>query len=150
MYRVLKLLLEYIRVYTKYSESKRIPLKDVVVQIFNNLSSAVSVAWLASFQYQNILYVYFCNSLKVHFPVYLFHLSQYIVSHTIFFLLGGQKMDLFVPNGAIKSTLWPASRKTMLRGYSSLEGWKNQIFFYFILSKYNIRKMCGRKDLPWL
>ena len=31
--------------------------------------------------------------------------------HTIFFLLWGQKMDLFAPHGAIKSTLWPASRK---------------------------------------
>ena len=31
--------------------------------------------------------------------------------HTIFFLLAGQKVDLFAPHGAIKSTLWPASRK---------------------------------------
>ena len=37
-----------------------------------------------------------------------------------------------------------------LRGFSSLEGWQNRIFFYFIFSKYNISKMCGRKDLPWL
>ena len=35
------------------------------------------------------------------------------VLHTIFFLLAGQKVDLFAPHGAIKSTLWPASRKRL-------------------------------------
>ena len=42
------------------------------------------------------------------------HTSKINVSpvlHTIFFLLTGQKVDLFAPHGAIKSTLWPASRK---------------------------------------
>ena len=38
-------------------------------------------------------------------------INVFPVSHTIFFLLGGQKMDLFAPHGAIKSTLLPASRK---------------------------------------
>ena len=34
--------------------------------------------------------------------------------HTIFFLLAGQKVDLFAPHRAIKSTLWPASRKNII------------------------------------
>ena len=38
-------------------------------------------------------------------------INVFPVSHTIFFLPGGQKVDLFAPQGAIKSTLWPASRK---------------------------------------
>ena len=38
-------------------------------------------------------------------------INVFPVLHTIFFLLWGQKMDLFAPHGAIKSTLWPASRK---------------------------------------
>ena len=36
------------------------------------------------------------------------HMSEinlFPVSYTIFFLLGGQKMNLFAPHGAIKSTL---------------------------------------------
>ena len=33
------------------------------------------------------------------------------MSHTIFFLRGGQKMDLFASREKIKSTLWPASKK---------------------------------------
>ena len=37
------------------------------------------------------------------------------VLDTIFFLLWGQKIDLFAPRGEIKSTLWPASRKTFIR-----------------------------------
>ena len=41
-------------------------------------------------------------------------INVFPVLHTIFFLLGGQKMDLFAPHGAIKSTLWPASRKNIL------------------------------------
>ena len=38
-------------------------------------------------------------------------INVFPVLHTIFFLLAGQKVDLFAPHGAIKSTLWPASRK---------------------------------------
>ena len=52
------------------------------------------------------------------------HTSKVIVFpvlHTIFFLLAGQKVDLFAPHGAIKSTLWPASRKKLLHGYQALE-----------------------------
>ena len=33
-------------------------------------------------------------------------------------------MDLFAPHGARKSTLWPASRKKLLRGISTLTGRK--------------------------
>ena len=45
------------------------------------------------------------------------HMSKinvFPVLHTIFFLPAGQKVDLFAPHGAIKSTLWPASRKKLL------------------------------------
>ena len=42
-------------------------------------------------------------------------INVFLVSHTIFFLLGDQKTDLFAPYGAIKSTLWPASRKNNLK-----------------------------------
>ena len=42
---------------------------------------------------------------------YTSKVNVFPVLHTIFFLLGGQKMNLFVSRGAIKSTLWPASRK---------------------------------------
>ena len=38
-------------------------------------------------------------------------INVFPVLHTIFILLAGQKVDLFAPHGAIKSTLWPASRK---------------------------------------
>ena len=38
-------------------------------------------------------------------------INLFPVLHTIFFLLAGQKVDLFAPHGTIKSTLWPASRK---------------------------------------
>ena len=38
-------------------------------------------------------------------------INVFPVLHTIFFLLAGQKVDLFALHGAIKSTLWPASRK---------------------------------------
>ena len=31
--------------------------------------------------------------------------------HMIFFLLGGHKMDLFAPQGSMKCSLWPTSRK---------------------------------------
>ena len=41
-------------------------------------------------------------------------INVFPVLHTIFFLLAGQKVDLFTPHGAIKSTLWPASRKKYL------------------------------------
>ena len=34
-------------------------------------------------------------------------INVFPVLHTIFFLLAGQKVDLFAPHGAIKSTLWP-------------------------------------------
>ena len=44
-------------------------------------------------------------------------INVFPVLHTIFFLLAGQKVDFFAPHGAIKFTLWPASRK------------KNIIFF---------------------
>ena len=46
------------------------------------------------------------------------HMSKinvFPVLHMIFFLLWGQKMDLSAPHGAIKSTLWPASRKKEFR-----------------------------------
>ena len=36
------------------------------------------------------------------------------VSHTIFFLRGVQKMDIFATHGEIKSTLWPDSRKMVM------------------------------------
>ena len=32
-------------------------------------------------------------------------------------------MDLFAPHGAIKSTLWPASRKSILRAWAHNEGY---------------------------
>ena len=38
-------------------------------------------------------------------------INVFPVLHTIFFLLLGQTMNLFAPHRAIKSTLWPASRK---------------------------------------
>ena len=41
-------------------------------------------------------------------------INVFPVLHTIFFLLAGQKVDLFAPHGAIKSYLWPASRKNIL------------------------------------
>ena len=41
-------------------------------------------------------------------------INVFPVLHTIFFLLAGQKVDLFAPHGAIKSTLWPTSRKKNL------------------------------------
>ena len=41
-------------------------------------------------------------------------INVFPVLHTIFFLLAGQKVDLFAPHGEIKSTLWPASRKNNL------------------------------------
>ena len=34
-----------------------------------------------------------------------------LVWEAIFFLLGGHKMDLFIPHGKLKSILWFASRK---------------------------------------
>ena len=37
-----------------------------------------------------------------------------------FFLLAGQKVDLFAPHGAIKSTLWPASKKKLLIVYEEI------------------------------
>ena len=39
-------------------------------------------------------------------------INVFHVSHTTFYLLGSQKMDLFALHGTIKSTLWPVSRKT--------------------------------------
>ena len=41
-------------------------------------------------------------------------INVFPVLHTIFFLRGGQKMDLFAPHALIKSTLWPASKKIYL------------------------------------
>ena len=41
-------------------------------------------------------------------------INVFPVLNTIFFLLAGQKVDLFAQHGAIKSTLWPASRKKIL------------------------------------
>ena len=41
-------------------------------------------------------------------------INVFPVLHTMFFLLAGQKVDFFASNGAIKSTLWPASRKSIL------------------------------------
>ena len=38
-------------------------------------------------------------------------INVFPVSHTIFFLLGRHKMDLFAPRGVIKSILWLSSRK---------------------------------------
>ena len=46
---------------------------------------------------------------------YTSKINVFPVLHTIFFLLAGQKVDLFArPHGVIKSTLWPASRKKYL------------------------------------
>ena len=42
------------------------------------------------------------------------NINIFSVLHTIFFYWGGQKMDLVAPSGAIKCTLWPASRKRFL------------------------------------
>ena len=58
------------------------------------------------------------------------------VSHTIFFLLGGQEIDLFAPHGTIKSTLWPASRKKILDILNE---------YYFIL-KIKITIITGLED----
>ena len=38
-------------------------------------------------------------------------INVFPVSHSIFFLPGGQKMDFSAPHEAIKFTLWPASGK---------------------------------------
>ena len=42
-------------------------------------------------------------------------INVFPVLHTIFFLLAGHKVDLFAPHGAIKSTLWPGSRKKYIQ-----------------------------------
>ena len=61
-----------------------------------------------------------------------------------FFLLGGQKMDLFIPHGEIKSTFWPASRKTyklqgnQYRWNTKLIGWK-----FFKQNIGNLKKNIG-------
>ena len=46
-------------------------------------------------------------------------INVFPVLHTIFFLLAGQKVDLFAPHGAIKSTLWPANKKNTKIKYFS-------------------------------
>ena len=58
-------------------------------------------------------------------------INVFPVLHTIFFILAGQKVDLFAPHGAIKSTLWPASRKIILCNW----GKKN----YFACVKFDAR-----------
>ena len=45
-------------------------------------------------------------------------INIFTVSHTIFFLLGGKKMDLFAPLEVIKSTFWPDSRKKVFIKFS--------------------------------
>ena len=40
-------------------------------------------------------------------------INVFPVLYTIFFLLAGQKVDLFAPHGAMKSALCPASRKKL-------------------------------------
>ena len=47
------------------------------------------------------------------------------INVSIFFLLGAQKMDFFASHAAIKSTLWPASRKN---GFICPAGEKNALF----------------------
>ena len=47
-------------------------------------------------------------------------INVFIVSHTIIFLLGGQKIDWFDLHGAIKSTLWPSSKKNTFSYYSEI------------------------------
>ena len=62
-------------------------------------------------------------------------INVFPVLHTIFFLLAGQKVDLFAPQGAIKSTLWPASRKKHLFSlivHFTLECFKNTILFTYM------------------
>ena len=54
---------------------------------------------------------------------YTSKMNVFPVSHTIFFLRGGQKMDLFAP-----STLWPAGRKN---GFVCPEE-GNKIYFLII------------------
>ena len=51
-------------------------------------------------------------------------INVFPVTHTIFFLLGGPKVDFIVPCGANKSILWAASRKA--------------IFFYMQLALNNL------------
>ena len=50
---------------------------------------------------------------------------HYIYHQQLLFLRGGQKIDFFAPHGAIKSTLWPASRTNLF--------WNYQIFDYYFL-----------------
>ena len=67
---------------------------------------------------------------------YTSKINVFPVLYTIFFLLWGQKMDLFAPHGAIKSTLWPASRKKLLyRSYYiafNLFLYGHQMKYFFI------------------
>ena len=42
-------------------------------------------------------------------------INGFPVLHTTFFILGGQEMDSFSPQGAIKCTLWPPRRKMFFR-----------------------------------
>ena len=57
------------------------------------------------------------------------------ILHTIFSLLGDREMDLFVSQGAIKRTLWPASRKNVFfcvavgnKMYFMARYWENRFF----------------------
>ena len=47
-------------------------------------------------------------------------INIFAVPHMIFYLLGGQKTDLFAPHGVIKSTLWPASRKNKFSKFGKM------------------------------
>ena len=48
---------------------------------------------------------------KIEIQPYEYNKCFSRVAHDFFSTIAGQKVDLFAPDGAIKSTLWPASRK---------------------------------------
>ena len=69
-------------------------------------------------------------------------INVFPVLQMIFFQLWGQKMDLFAPHGAMKSTLWPARRKNCYsfsfdRYRTTLNGskkfFRNKINYYFYI-----------------
>ena len=64
-----------------------------------------------------------------------------------FFLLWGQKMDLFAQHGAIKSTLWPASRKNLF-DFRQKVIWFKQFFIWFKDTLFESNKCYSILKLP--
>ena len=107
----------------EFSKDPRIFLNKVIkhkknyMEGLNSKTKNIKRDWSSWYLNNELCEIVYCATRGKKIILRVNHTSKinvFPVSHTMFFLLGCQKMDLIAPHGAIKSTLWPAIIKSIL------------------------------------